>query len=138
MVEKARQQDAELQKRQAQLKSQLQRFQKFVYTNEEKTTLANRRASAERETSHSRDKEIAVLQRQLAVDEVMCKGLELQVQDRTPPKLFPLHHPFAGFLPKTMQKKAYISPRRETVKKRLRALSAWKQRKEAWWLSDKT
>ncbi|CDJ58341.1 hypothetical protein, conserved, partial [Eimeria maxima] len=80
VVEKARQQDAELQKRQAQLKSQLHRFQKFVYTNEEKTTRANRRASAERETSHARDKEIAVLQRQLAVDEVTCKGFESQVQ----------------------------------------------------------
>ena len=82
VVEKARQQDAGLQKRQAQLKSQLHRFQKFVYTNEEKTTRANRRASAERETSHARDKEIAVLQRQLAVDEVTCKGFESQVQGR--------------------------------------------------------
>ncbi|CDJ50035.1 hypothetical protein, conserved [Eimeria brunetti] len=78
VVEKARQQDAELQKRQAQLKAQLQRFQKFVYTNEEKTTRANKRASLERETTHARDKEIAVLRRQLAVDEVKCEGFELQ------------------------------------------------------------
>ncbi|CDI87234.1 hypothetical protein, conserved [Eimeria praecox] len=80
VVEKARQQDAELQKRQAQLKAQLQRFQKFVYTNEDKTARANRRASAERETSHARDREIAVLQRQLAVDEVTCEGFETQVE----------------------------------------------------------
>lgn len=81
IVEKARQQDAELQKRQAQLKAQLQRFQKFVYTNEEKASRANKRAATERETSRIRDKEIAVLKRQLAADEVTCAGIESQVQD---------------------------------------------------------
>ncbi|KAL8433793.1 hypothetical protein ACSSS7_003639 [Eimeria intestinalis] len=50
VVEKARQQDLDLQKKQGQLKAQLQRFQRFVYTNEEKTARANKRAAADRET----------------------------------------------------------------------------------------
>ncbi|OEH79409.1 hypothetical protein cyc_03251 [Cyclospora cayetanensis] len=82
VAEKARQRDAELQKRQAQLKAQLQRFQKFIYTNEEKTTRANRRASNERETSQIKEKEIATLKRQLSVDEIACAAMESQAQDR--------------------------------------------------------
>ncbi|XP_026192165.1 cilia- and flagella-associated protein 73 [Cyclospora cayetanensis] len=78
VAEKARQRDAELQKRQAQLKAQLQRFQKFIYTNEEKTTRANRRASNERETSQIKEKEIATLKRQLSVDEIACAAMESQ------------------------------------------------------------
>ncbi|KAL8450039.1 hypothetical protein Emag_003463 [Eimeria magna] len=50
VVEKARQQDLDLQKKQGQLKAQLQRFQRFVYTNEEKTIRANKRAAADKET----------------------------------------------------------------------------------------
>ncbi|KAL8451143.1 hypothetical protein Emed_002181 [Eimeria media] len=70
VVEKARQQDLDLQKKQGQLKAQLQRFQRFVYTNEEKTIRANKRAAADKETCQVRTKELAALQRQLTLDEM--------------------------------------------------------------------
>ncbi|KAL8424772.1 hypothetical protein Efla_001361 [Eimeria flavescens] len=80
VLEKARQQDLELQKKQGQLTAQLQRFQKFVLTNEEKTIRANKRASANKENSQVRAKEIAALQRQLALDEAACAEIEAQVE----------------------------------------------------------
>ncbi|KAL8272469.1 hypothetical protein Esti_003592 [Eimeria stiedai] len=81
VVEKARKQGLDLQKKQGQLKAQLQRFQRFVYTNEEKTIRANKRAAADREICQVRTKELAVLQRQLTLDELTCAQVESQVQD---------------------------------------------------------